>query len=390
MVRILKAKALIDGTGSSIIHFPVIVIAGNKIERVAQGDWSDYPSDAQVTDLGDVTLLPGLIDSHEHMALRPERGYERRQMQDPSVDIALRAASSCRTDLLAGVTTIREAGSKDYIDMACQNAIETGYIIGPRVLTCGPGIRSTHGHGATATTIADGVDAVREEVRSHLFAGVHHLKLFVTGGTGTIGTVPTRSYYTQPEIAVCIDEAHRMGKTVMAHIHGGEGATDAINAGLDSLEHGAFLTDDQLELMEKRGTWLVPTMSVAFREHKTVPGTMANPPEVVAKGEAARQARAQLIPKVAKSAVRIAAGTDSHHGEVWVECATLVRFGYTPMQAILAATRWGAELAGELATLGSVEAGKLADIIAVRGDPLQDIAALASPVFVMKDGVQYV
>lgn len=387
MATVVKAAALVDGTGGEPIRQPSVLIADGKFQKIVAGDGSGLPSDAEVIDLGDQTLLPGLIDCHEHLGLRHERGYERGQMLDPEYEIAFRMAKSAAEDIKAGVTSVRTAGDKNHLDVVAKKYIEEGYLPGPRVFPAGGGIRPSHGHGATGTTIADGVDAVRRAVREAFFKGSHHVKLFATGGTGTIGTDPRRAYFTREEIEVAVYEAHNNGKTIMAHMHGGPAIDWGIEAGLDSIEHGAYLTDAQIEKLAKSSTWYVPTLSVSFHER---PKPDLRPPDVIAKGVAARAARSEVMPKVISAGVKLAAGCDSWHGAVWLEIELFVRFGLSPMAAIQTATRNAAMLLGEIDTIGTVEEGKLADIIAVKGDPLQDVGTLKSPTFVMRDGIRFV
>ena len=388
MATVVKAAALIDGTGGEVIRHPSILIEGGTFRKIVTGEASGLPSDADLIDLGAATLLPGLIDCHEHLGLRHERGYERGQMLDPEPEIAFRIAKSAQEDIQQGVTSVRIAGEKNHLDVLAKKYIEAGYLPGPRVYPAGGGIRPSHGHGATGTTIADGVDAVRRAVRESIFKGSHHIKLFATGGTGTIGTDPRRSYFTQDEIRVAIEETHNVGKTIMAHMHGGPAIDWGIEAGLDSIEHGAYLSDTQIEKLAASKTWYVPTLTISF--HDRGPGPDLRPPDVIEKGIQARAARAGVMPKVIQAGVKLATGCDSWHGSVWLEIELFVRFGLTPMQAIMAATRNGAELLGELDSIGTVEEGKLADLIAVKGDPLQDVGTIRYPTFVMRDGIRFV
>jgi imidazolonepropionase-like amidohydrolase len=387
MATIVKAAALIDGTGRETVRDVSVLIADGRFQRIVTGAGSGLPSDAEVIDVGANTLLPGLIDAHEHLGLRHERGYERGQMLDPEHEIAFRMAKSARENIEAGITSVRIAGDKNHMDVVCKKYIDEGYIPGPRVYTAGAGIRPSHGHGATATTIGDGVDGVRRAIRESVAKGSHHIKLFVTGGTGTIGTDPLISYFTREEIAAGIEEAHNVGRRTMAHIHGGPGADYAIEAGLDSVEHGAYLTEAQVEKMIKHGTWLVPTLTVSFHER---PQPDHRPPEVIEKGRLARAARAEQMPWVIRSGLKIAAGCDSWHGEVAMEMELFCEFGMTPMRAIQSATRDAADLLGELHDIGTVEVGKRADLIAVEGDPLADISAARNVRLVLRDGIRFV
>ena len=385
MVTVVKASALIDGTGAEVLRDPIVVMADGRFQDILSGRDLAVPSDAELIDATGYTLLPGLIDSHEHMGLRFERGYERAQMMDSEQEIVFRIAKTAREDIDAGVTSVRTVGDKHHLDVLTKKYIEDGYIPGPRIYPSGAGIRPSHGHGATGTTIADGVDAVRRAVRESVFKGSHHIKLFITGGVGTIGTDPKASYFTQEEIEAAIAEAHRVDRKVLAHIHGGPGATWAIEAGLDSLEHGVYLTDEQILLMKEHGTWHVPTLTVMFHAKDPV-GEKLLPREVIEKKERAHQAAGAVIKKSIEAGNKIAAGCDSWHGKVWMEMELLVRFGMTPMEALKAGTLYGAQLLGEEAQIGSVERGKLADLIAVNGNPLDDISCVQDVRLVIKGG----
>jgi imidazolonepropionase-like amidohydrolase len=383
----IKGRELIDCTGAGPIQYAVVLVEGDKITDVGTGADVSIPQDAEIIDMGDATILPGLIDAHEHLGLTPGLGYERGQMESPEVEIAFRMARNARTVLKSGVTTVRTCGDKNSLDLVCKKVIEEGFIPGPRVVASGAGIRPMHGHGATATTIADGVEAVRAAVRSHLFSGVDHIKLFVTGGTGTIGTVPWQTYYTRDEIAAAVEEAHNVNKTVSAHCHGGNGADWCIETGLDSIEHGAWCSMEQHKRMAEKGTWLVPTLCIAFREPQ--PGDKPKPPEVAAKGKEAKRLRTESFPKILDLGIKIAAGTDNLHGMVWRELELFVQLGMEPMAALLTGTKNAAELARKQDSIGTLEKGKLADIIAVNGNPLVDIGCLKNVSLVMKGGKRY-
>lgn len=386
MKVVVKASSLIDGTGSDPITKPWVVIENGRIKSILTGEAPQLPSDANIIDAGRLTLLPGLIDSHEHMGLRFERGYERAQMQDPEADIVFRIAKTAQEDIDGGVTSVRTVGDKNHLDVLAKKYIDEGYIPGPRIYPSGAGIRPSHGHGATATTIADGADELRKAIRQSVFKGSHHIKLFITGGVGTIGTDPRTAYYSQEEIEVAIQESHRVNRKVLAHVHGGPGATWAIMSGLDSLEHGVYLTDEQIDLMKEYGTWHVPTLTVMFHEPDER-GERLTPPEVKEKMKRAREHGGEAISKSIAAGNRIAAGCDSWHGMVWMEMSLLVRFGMSPMEAIKAGTLYGAELLGEDHDIGSVEPGKRADIIAIEGDPLENIDDVGQVRLVFKDGV---
>ena len=365
----------------------VVLVENDRIQAAGAADQIDIPAGVETIDVGEATILPGLIDAHEHLGLCPELGYERGQMESPEVDICFRMARNARTNLRSGTTTVRTVGDKSSLDLVCRKAIEEGFIPGPRVIASGAGIRPSHGHGATATRIANGVEAVRAAVRQHVFDGVDHIKLFVTGGTGTLGTVPWQTYFTRDEIAVAVEEAHNVNMTVSAHCHGGNGADWCIDTGVDSIEHGAWCTIEQFERMAQKGTWLVPTLGISFRKPK--PGDKPKPPEIIAKKEQSKKLRRELFPKIIDMGIKMAAGTDNLHGMVWFELECMIDLGMDPMAALLTATRDAAELCRRSDSLGTLEPGKLADIMACRGDVLKNISALQDVTFVMKGGRRY-
>jgi imidazolonepropionase-like amidohydrolase len=387
-VTAVRAARLIDGTGRLPVERPVVLIEDGRFRAIHAGDTPALPAGARLVDCGDATLLPGLIDCHEHLAMRHERGTGRVQMEDAEPEIAFRIARTLTEIIQMGVTSVRTAGDKNHLDVAAARYVESGYVPGPRVYPSGAGIRSSHGHGDAATTVVDGVDAVRRGVRESIRKGSHHIKLFVTGGTGAPGTEPRTAYYTPAEIQVAVEEAHNAGRKLMAHAHGGPGVDWLIDAGADSIEHGAFLTDAQIERMARAGTWYVPTLAVSFHDHSADAGRQ--PPEVIEKRLRSREFRAQIMARALAAGVRLAAGTDSWHGEVWYELELLVRFGLTPMQALFAATRDAADLLGHLDDIGTVESGKRADLIAVMGDPLEDISVTRRVALVLRDGIPFV
>ena len=378
---------MIDCTGAAPVEDAVVIVEEGKITAVGSVDQVNVPNGAEVIDVGDATILPGLIDVHEHLALCPELGYQRGQMMSPEVDLCFRMARNARTVLRSGITTIRSCGDKSSLDLVCKKAIQDGFIPGPRMIVSGAGIRASHGHGAVATTIADGVDALRSTVRKHIFSGVDHIKIFVSGGGGTIGTVPWQTYYTRDEIAAAVEEAHNMNKTITTHCHGGHGADWCIDAGIDSIEHGTWCTMEQLERMAEKGTWLVPTLAVSFQpDNPTAPPLH---PELAAKKEEGKKLKRERFPKIINMGIKLAAGTDNLHGMIWNELQWMVNLGMDPMAALLTATRDAAQLCRMQESVGTLEPGKMADIIGVGGDPLADISCLKNVSFVMKEGVRY-
>jgi len=245
-------------------------------------------------------------------------------------------------------------------------------------------LQARHGHGRGFSVLADGVEDVRRAVRENIRAGADFIKIFITGGTGTVGTQVTMSYYTKAEISVAIEEAHRAGKPIAAHAHGGPGAKFAVKQGSDNLEHGAFMDEELVELLAQHKTWLNPNLALYFRRPELDESPL--PPEVVQKRNQARNELIAMFPKAMEAGVGIVAGIDGLHGELWFELACMVDLGMKPMDAILAATQHAATTCRLEDNLGTLAIGKLADMIAVKGNPLSDVACLKNVTFVMQDG----
>ena len=383
----IKGKKLIDCTGSEPLKDGVVLIHGERISEVGSSSRVAIPAGVEIIDVGNATILSGMIDVHTHLGFCSDLGYEGQQMEDPDLEIAFRMARNARTNLKSGITTVRTLFEKNAMDMVCRKSIEQGFIPGPRIFSAGTAIRPSHGHGVPAMTSADGVDAMRAAVRKHIFMGVDQIKLLVTGGTGSKISVPWQGYFTKDEIVTAVEEAHNLGIPVAVHCHGGISADWCIDAGVDSIEHGSWLTMEQYEKMAQKGIWLVPTIGIQF--HETEPGAVPKPPEVMAKRKQAQEVIKANVPRIFDLGVKIATGTDAFHGRVWVELDFLRRFGMKPMPTLLTSTKNAAELIHQSANLGTLEKGKLADIIAVEGDPLSDVTCLKKIALVIKGGRRY-
>jgi imidazolonepropionase-like amidohydrolase len=380
----VRAQRLIDGTGQPPISNGVMLVRDQRIGAVGPGSEVAIPVGAQVIDLGEATLLPGLIECHTHLSVSPELGYGSRFWDAADVDLAFHMARNARTLLRSGVTTARVAGERNHLDFAYRRAWEAGIVRGPRVVISGPGLQARHGHGLGFSVFADGVDDVRRAVRENIRTGADFIKIFVTGATGRVDTPVTTSYYTEAEIAAAVEEAHRAGRPIAAHAHGGPGAKFAVREGIDNLEHGAFMDEELVDLLAEHKTWLNPNLLLYFRERQ--PDDVPLPPEVTKKRRRARDNLSAMFPKALEAGVRIVAGTDGQHGRLCFELACMVELGMSPMDAIMAATKHGAAACRLEEQLGTLETGKLADAVAVKGDPLVDITALADVAFVMQSG----
>ncbi len=397
---------LIDGSGDPPPTGPMaLLVEGEHISAVGPQAQLPPPPGAQMIDGRGMTLLPGLIDCHDHLANLPG-GMVARAAVPPSLAVFL-AAESFRQTLHSGITSVRDASG---VDLGMKMAVEQGLIPGPRLkisvnIICQlgghndhtepAGVDSTYPKLATIPDgVCDGVDACRHKVREMVRAGADWIKIATTGGVGTPTGGPLLRQFSPAEVAAIVDTAHAAGKPVMSHAYGGEGVKICLDAGVDSIEHGAALDDALIEQMARQNTWLVPTFTVL---RKIVALGELNPCPVPAymprKAHALLAAQAESFPKVLAAGIRIAMGTDLGsfgRGENASELAYMVAAGMTPMQAIVAATRRAAECIGLGDQVGLLRPGKLADLLLVDGDPLQDVAILQDAVrlrMVMQGGV---
>jgi len=294
------------------------------------------------------------------------------------------------------VTTVRDLGGRDHIDVAIRNAIESGLIPGPRIICSGRPVCMTGGHGWEFGREADGIDGVREAVREQLKAGIDVVKLMATGGIMTKGVEPGSAQFTLEELIAGVEEAKKAGRRTATHAQGNEGIKNALWAGIDSIEHGIFLDDEAIELMIERKTYFVPTLSAPY--HIIKAGIKKGVPAfAVEKSKAVAKAHLQSVRKAYKAGVAIAMGTDAgtpfnRHGENLKEMELLANAGFTPMEAIVATTRTASEVLGLEKRIGTLEKGKRADLIVVDGDPLKEIRLLQEKekiLAVMKEGQFY-
>jgi imidazolonepropionase-like amidohydrolase len=387
VTTVVRCGTLFDGTGAAPVRDAAVIVEGERIVAAGPAATTPAPPGAAVVDLSRRFVMPGLVDAHSHISIIPGHGDQIGQMRQPVVPQALRATANLRRDLAAGTTTMRVMAEEHFLDADMRESIEAGVVEGPRLLIATRGITASNGHGR-ALSAFDGVDEIRRGVRENFQHGADFVKLFTTGGVSSVGGSLGSSVYSREEIRAAVEEAARVGKYAAAHAHGGLGLRLAVEEGVATIEHGALLTDDDLTLMIDRRAWLIGTFSILFHPTGIEQGD-AHRPTIMDKVRRARTVVEGSFPRHLASGVRFAVGTDSMHGLMPFELETLVRFGVSTRDALLAGTRWGAEACRVDGEVGTVVPGKRADLIAVDGDPLADISALRRVSLVMKDGKVY-
>jgi len=395
----VRAARMIDTKSGSTVTNAVILIEGDKI--TAAGAGVQVPADAEVIELGDRTVLPGLIDCHTHMTSQPGNYYED-LFRRSAIDVAVTAHVYARRTLEAGFTTVRDVGAAEFIDVALRNAINRGDVAGPRMQVATLTVGATGGHGDTNgfspylkfggfSGIADGVDEVRKLVRFEIKNGADLIKILATAGVLSEEESVGAPQFSQEELNAIVEEAKMWGRRVAAHAHGAEGIKRAVRAGITSIEHGSLIDDEGIRMMKERGTYLVADIyndDYILAEY----ARMGFPEKIIEKERLVGRTQRENFQKAVRAGVKVAYGTDAGvypHGWNGKQFAHMVRWGLTPMQAIQAATVSAADLLGWNSKVGLIAPGAFADIIAVDGDPLKDVTELERVKFVMKGGAVY-
>ena len=393
----VRAARLIDGSGGAPIRDAVVLIEGDKITAV--GSKLAIPAGVETIDLGAATLLPGLIDAHTHITGGDPGDYYEQIFRRSPIDEAIDAHVYARRTLEAGFTTIRDVGSREYVDVALRKAIDAGTVVGPRMQVATMPIGATAGHADLTgfspyiefrqfSTLADGVDEVRKAVRVRVKNGADLIKVIATAGVLTEEGSAGAPQYTQQELDAIVSEASMWEKKVAAHAHGAEGIKRAVRAGVASIEHGSLIDEEGIRLMKERGTYLVADIyndDYILAEY----ARLNYPAKIIDKERQVGRLQRESFQKAAKAGVKVAFGTDAGvYPQGWngKQFAHMVRWGLTPMQAIQSATVNAADLLGWSDKVGKVAPGLFADLVAVDADPLQDITALEHVRFVMKGG----
>jgi imidazolonepropionase-like amidohydrolase len=392
----IKAGKLIDGTGGSPLTGVVILVEGEKITQVGKAEAVIVPPDAEVIDASDKTVMPGMIDGHVHV--RGEGGVIERdasrlaQVTELLETTTLKSYVHVNQDLAAGFTAIADMSAPGYVAIALRDAINEGLVEGPRMRASGQGLCITGGHMdatqwrpevniAGLTGVADSPWEFRRAARHQIKMGADCIKINICSGAHANRHTPEEPFWqemTFEEMQAVCDEAHKAYLRVFCHSSGGQGITDGILAGVDSLEHAHWITDEQADLMAEHGVFYVPTFAVVIRglELRQAQGITDERGYL----EKAIDVKYQSLERVRKAGAKVAVGTDAgfvvRHGENARELEALVKGGMTPMEAILAATSVGADHLDMADSVGTIEPGKLADLLVVHGDPLEDVTIL--------------
>jgi imidazolonepropionase-like amidohydrolase len=402
-ITYVRAGHFFDGTGDALRDDVTLVLAGDRIQRVAPSRDLPVPGGATLVDLSADTVLPGLIDCHVHLASRSDHVDDVFTFKDTPLTAAMVSVVHARKTLEAGFTTVRDLASPPFLAVDLRRLIDEGYFPGPRVVASGPIISITGGHGdvggfSPQTSvqsfpaerdfgIVDGVDQMRHTVRAQIKYGVDVIKVAASGGVFSHGDIAGAPQFSVEELRAAVEEAHAQGRKVAAHAHGTQGIKNATIAGVDSIEHGSFLDDEAIRLMKAHGTWLVADIYnddfiLSHAEELKMPA------DYVEKEKGLGRAQRESFARAVKAGVKIAFGTDAGiypHGDNAKQFAFMVKWGMTPAAAIRAATSSAAELLGRK-DVGVLAPGRYADLVAVKGDPLQDVTVLEHVDVVMKGG----
>ncbi len=395
---LVRTGHLLDVKTGKILDGQTIVVSGDTISSVAATSAVPTQPGDTVVDLGNMTVMPGLIDVHTHITGEPNFDPYFELTQTDAKE-AIQGVVNARTTLMAGFTTIRNVGAGGYTDVDLRDAINQGQVPGPHMQVSGPALGITGGHcddnllpikyHVTGDGVADGIAGVQQKVRQNIKYGVDLIKICATGGVLSKGDDPQASQYTIEEMRAIVADAHRLGRKVAAHAHGSQGILWATEAGVDSIEHGSYIDDASIAAMKKNGTYLVPTLYL--QDWMIEKGNL--PPFYQQKMKDTIVVAKKNVKHAIESGVKIALGTDAavyphglnaHELDVYVN-----QMGMTPLVAVQSATINAADLMGWSAKTGSIEPGHWADIIAVERNPLDDVRVLQHVSFVMKSGIVY-
>lgn len=371
----LKDGNIIDGSGR-FIEGASILVENSRIARI--GKHVEIPPGTPFIDCKGRTVMPGFIDTHVHLCLDASPDPEKTLLQETDFTTVLKSAQHAHATLMGGTTTVRDMGAKKYIDVSLRDAIRDRIIAGPLLLISGKPITMTGGQGWSFGREADGEDDTRKAAREQLRAGADLIKIMATGGVLTKGVEPGSPQLTVEEMRAAVEEAHKAGKKISAHAQGTRGIKNALEAGVDSIEHGVLLDNETIAMMAEKNVFLVPTLSAPHNIIKH--GREAGIPEfAVKKTEAVMDKHLESFREACRAGVKIAMGTDAgtpfnKHGKNVLELELMAKAGMSAMEAIVSATKSSAALLGLDHEIGTIEEGKRADIVVVHGNPLEDMA----------------
>lgn len=393
MTLVIETGQLIDGRGGSPLQDAIVVVGERTITYAGPKEGTEIPHDS--VRIHAETLMPGMIDAHVHLGGSGAANMELERLKESIGLSAYRSYANAKRSLEAGFTSLRDMGGRQWVDVALRDAIDQGWLDGPRLKVCGQNIATTGSHGDTyiapdiaavdgtsfyGLVIADSPAEVQAAARLQVKNGVDVIKIIASGGVLSDGDDLFAPQMTLEEMEAAFRVARWAGKRTAAHAHGGEGLRTAVIAGVDSIEHGTYLTNETADLMAERGVYYVPTLTALYRilQHGIEAGI---PQYAVEKAMEAQEVHFQSFDLARAAGVNVAMGTDAatpfnRHGDNAVELQLMTEGGMTPMEAIVAATRTAAETLGLADSVGTVESGKLADLLVVSGDPLDDICVL--------------
>jgi imidazolonepropionase-like amidohydrolase len=391
MMKMFINGRLIDGTGQLVERSAVVIQDSRFIKVTTPQKMGDFKG--EIFDISGLTIMPGLIDCHVHLCLSGEADPFYLLPGLPPPLLALRFLKNAQDTLSSGITTVRDQGAIGHIDFSVRRAAEEGLFTLPRLVLSGKAITMTGGHGwQFGGREADGPDEVRKAVREQIRAGANSIKIMASGGALTEGSEPGCVTYSLDELRAAIEEAHKAGRRTSTHAHAATSIKNAVKAGIDSVEHGIFMDHEALDLLGKHHIYYVPTVVAPLRTLEDA--TSEVPTWVIDKVKGFKDIFVKTVKMAHQKGLKIAMGSDAGtplnlHGQNLKELEFFVSIGFSPMEALIAATKTAAETLGLEKELGTVEEGKLADLIVVDGDPLEDIRCLQNKkkiLYVVKGG----
>ncbi len=402
MTKLIKCGQLFSGKDETIQKDMGILLTDNKIDAVLPSHTlSNF--EGEIIDLSDKFVMPGLIDAHVHINMNGEPDMMALLSHTSIGELTLLSMNHAQKDLMAGFTTLRDEGGYGFSDVSLKNAIQSGLVSGPRLLVSGMSISSTGGHGdnhltpymtgGSFSTIVNTPAEARKAARYTFKYGADQIKLMATGGVISFGDEPGAPELSFEEMKAALDIANSRGKLSSAHAHGAKGIKQAIRAGITSIEHGMMIDDEGIDMLVEYGVYLIPTIIAAYRivEFGSQSGI---PAWAVDKATRCLENHRTNLKKMIQKGVKIGFGTDAatpynKHGEQGFEFELMTQYGFSPVQALLCATKVNSELLKMNDKIGSIEKGKFADIVAFNKSPIDDITVMTDCRFVMKDGVIY-